>query len=238
VCERIKKPVITIDGPAGSGKTTVSQIIAKMFHLIWVDTGALYRAVALVAKEEGIADNDIQGLEQVCQSLHLNFVQKNNERFLFNHKTDISTSIRRPEISMLASKVSAQPVVREYLLSVQRQLGQQGGAVFEGRDMGTVVFPDADIKFFLFADHTIRAKRRFKELQEKAIQTTFETLSQEMKQRDSQDQNRKIAPLKPADDAIHMDCTEMNIDEVVHEMKHHILKKYPLIIGKNDEKII
>jgi len=227
VCERINKPVITIDGPAGSGKTTVSQMIAKLFQLIWVDTGALYRAVALISKQMGVAADNSRGLDQVCQSLNLNFVLKDEKRLLYNHKTDISEAIRTPEISMLASAVSAQPVVREYLLSVQRQFGQQGGAVFEGRDMGTVVFPNADIKFFLFANHTVRAKRRYDELQKKGIETNFEKLSNDIKQRDLQDQNRKIAPLIPAEDAINIDCSDMSIDDVVQSMKHYILNKYP-----------
>ncbi|MBF0449366.1 MAG: (d)CMP kinase [Candidatus Magnetomorum sp.] len=223
----MNKPVITIDGPAGSGKTTVSQIIANIYHLIWVDTGALYRAVALVSKQTGVAADDIQGLDQLCHSLKLTFVQQAGGRFLFNHETDISQDIRTPEISMLASRVSAQPVVRHYLLNVQRQLGKQGGAVFEGRDMGTVVFPDADIKFFLFADHTVRAKRRYKELQEKSVPVNFDTLSKEIKQRDRQDQQRKIAPLKPSEDAIHIDCSHLEIDDVVNRMRENIDKKYP-----------
>ncbi|KPA17329.1 Cytidylate kinase [Candidatus Magnetomorum sp. HK-1] len=224
----MKKPVITIDGPAGSGKTTVSQRIAKVYRLIWVDTGALYRGVALISKQSGVASDDLKGLEQLCQSLRLTFVRKGERLLLYNHETDISDAIRTPEISMLASSVSAQPVVRQYLLDVQRQLGKQG-AVLEGRDMGTVVFPNADIKFFLFADHTVRAKRRFKELQEKSIDASFEKLSNEIKQRDLQDQNRDVAPLKPAEDAIHIDCSDMGIDEVVIKMQKEIDRKFPLL---------
>ena len=221
----MKKPIITIDGPAGSGKTTVSKLIANYYNLIWVDTGALYRGVALISKQKGVAPDDIKGLEQLFQSLKLNFVRKDSKLLLYNHEHDISDEIRSPEISMLASSISAQPVVRKYLLDVQRQLGKQG-AVLEGRDMGTVVFPNADIKFYLFADHTVRAKRRFKELQEKSIEASFEKLSKEIEQRDLQDQNREIAPLKPAEDAIKIDCSEMDINEVEIKMREYIDKKF------------
>jgi len=219
------KPVITIDGPAGAGKTTVSQHIANAYHFIWVDTGALYRGIALVSKQNGIDFNNDKKLDDLCRSLNLHFVRKNNQLYLFNYDQDISQEIRMPEISLLASKISAIPLVRNYLLDVQRQFGKEGGAVFEGRDMGTVVFPDADIKFFLNADHIVRAKRRYKELQAKGIQTNLESLSEEMKQRDIQDQSRKIAPLMPSPDAIHIDCSTMDIDQVVQKMCLEIDKK-------------
>jgi len=225
VCQLSKQPVITIDGPAGAGKTTVSQRIANRYQFIWVDTGALYRGITLVAREKGIAPDDSAGLEKVCHSMNLHFVRKGTQLNLFNHDQDLSAAIRTPEISLLASKVSAQPVVRQYLLSVQRQFANQGGAVFEGRDMGTVVFPDADIKFFLDANHDVRTRRRFDELQKKSIQTSFDTLSKEMKQRDLQDKNRDIAPLKAAPDAIHIDASEMSIDAVVNKMALEINKQ-------------
>lgn len=212
------KPVITIDGPAGAGKTTVSQRIANVYQYIWVDTGALYRGVALVSKQKGIDISKDEELVQLCNSLNLHFVRIDEQLKLHNHDQNISNDIRMPEISLLASTVSAHPVVRQYLLDVQRHLGKQGGAVFEGRDMGTVVFPDADIKFFLNADHSIRAKRRYEECCAKGIETSLEKMSKEMKQRDTQDQNRKIAPLIPASDAILIDCSKMNIDQVLQRM--------------------
>ena len=220
-----KKLVITIDGPAGAGKTTVSQRIANVYQYIWVDTGALYRGVALVSKQKAIDINDDTQLDHLCHSLQLHFVRTGNQLNLYNRDQDISQDIRMPEISLLASEISAKPLVRKYLLDVQRQFGKAGGAVFEGRDMGTVVFPDADIKFFLNADHEVRAKRRFDECLAKGIQTSFETMSNEMKQRDTQDQSRKIAPLIPAHDAIHIDCSKMDIDQVVQKMCMDIDKK-------------
>ena len=225
MCLLKTKPVITIDGPAGAGKTTVSQRIANVYKYIWVDTGALYRGVALISKQKNIDVNDDTKLNQLCHSLHLHFVRKENQLKLYNHDLDISQDIRMPEISLLASKISALPLVRQYLLDVQRQFAKQGGAVFEGRDMGTVVFPDADIKFFLNADHAIRAKRRYQECQAKGIKTNLETMSKDMKQRDMQDQNRKIAPLTPASDAIHIDCSQMDIDQVVKQMCEEIDKR-------------
>jgi len=220
-----KKPVITIDGPAGAGKTTVSQRIANIYQYTRVDTGALYRGIALIAKQNEIDINDDNELNHFCQSLQLHFVREGEQLHLYNHNKNISRDIRMPEISLLASEISANPLVRQYLLDVQRQLGKEGGTVFEGRDMGTVVFPDADIKFFLNADHSVRAQRRFDECLEKGIKTTFETMSKEMKQRDTQDQKRKIAPLVPAPDAIHIDCSKMDIDQVVQQMCLEIDKK-------------
>ena len=217
--------MITIDGPAGAGKTTVSQRIANAYQYIWVDTGALYRGVALISQQKGINVNDDMVLDQLCQSLHLHFIRKGDKLNLFNHDQNISNDIRMPEISLLASKISANPLVRQYLLDVQRQLGKQGGAVFEGRDMGTVVFPDADIKFFLNADHVVRAKRRYEECLAQGIETSLEIMSKEMKQRDTQDQNREIAPLIPAPDAIHINCSKMDIDQVVQRMCIEIDKK-------------
>ena len=211
-------PVITIDGPAGAGKTTVSQRIANVYQYTRVDTGALYRGIALIAKQKGININDDTELNHLCKSLHLHFVRKEDQLNLYNHDQDISNDIRMPDISLMASEISAKPLVRDYLLDVQRLLGKKGGVVFEGRDMGTVVFPDAEIKFFLNADHTVRAKRRFEECCAKGISTSLQLMSKEMKQRDTQDQNRKIAPLIPAPDAIHIDCSNMDIDQVVQRM--------------------
>ena len=217
--------VITIDGPAGAGKTTISQRIANVYQYIWVDTGALYRGVALVSKQEGIDIDDDERLDNLCHSLQLHFVRTGDQLNLYNRDQDISQDIRMPEISLLASKISAKPLVRKYLLDIQRQFGKAGGAVFEGRDMGTVVFPDADIKFFLNADHEVRVKRRYDECLAKGIQTSFETMSKEMKQRDTQDQSRKIAPLIPAPDAILIDCSKMDINQVVKQMCLEINKR-------------
>ncbi|MDA3833506.1 MAG: (d)CMP kinase, partial [Spirochaetales bacterium] len=156
----MQKLVITIDGPAGAGKTTVSKALADRLQYRYIDTGALYRGVAYAAKAKNIAADDDKGLENLCRDLELQFVRTDKGVRLLCGQTDISDDIRTPEISMMASAVSARPVVRKALLGLQRMMGAQKSAVFEGRDMGTVVFPEADVKFFLTADLKIRASRR------------------------------------------------------------------------------
>ena len=168
------KLLITIDGPAGAGKTTVSRALAGRLGYLYVDTGALYRGVALATKNRGINPNDDGGLKNLCRGLQLAFAEKKEGQRLILNGEDISDRIRTPEITMLASAVSARPVVREYLLGLQRNLGKPKAAVFEGRDMGTVVFPDADVKFFLVASTQARALRRYREIKPSDSQTLEE----------------------------------------------------------------
>ena len=209
--------VITIDGPAGAGKTTVSRGLADRLNYNYIDTGALYRGVALAAGNAGVGPDDDDGLEAVCAERRLHFVRDESGCRLYDGDTDIEALIRTPEISMLASAVSARPVVRRFLLKVQRQFGREKGAVFEGRDMGTVVFPDADIKFFLDAPLAVRARRRHRELAGRSDQT-LEAVLQDMQQRDHNDQTRDLAPLKPALDAIVIDSENDTPDGVVDRM--------------------
>ncbi|MBS3759429.1 MAG: (d)CMP kinase [Desulfobacterales bacterium] len=213
----MKKLLVTIDGPAGSGKTTVSRRLAEKLGYAYVDTGSLYRGVAFEAGQKGIAPDDDAALENLCAHIRLRVVKTDAGTRLYSGDTDISDKIRVPEISMLASAVSARPVVRRALLEVQRQLGAEKSAVFEGRDMGTVVFPDADIKFFLTADLYTRAMRRYRELLQEAGQT-LEDVAADMKKRDENDASRDVAPLKPAADAVTIDSTNLSVDEVVAEM--------------------
>lgn len=218
------KPIlITIDGPAGAGKTTVSRSLAKRLGYIYIDTGALYRGVAFEAKSKGLSHDDDVGLENLCVSLDLKFVYAEEGSRLFSNNKDITDQIRNSEISMLASAVSARPVVRRYLLDLQRDMGKGKGVVFEGRDMGTVVFPGADIKFFLDALCKTRALRRYKELSSKSS-LTIDEIEQDINQRDENDRTRSLAPLKPADDAIIVDSTYLSADEVVELMLAHIGK--------------
>ena len=219
----MEKLLITIDGPAGAGKTTVSRALADRLGYRYVDTGALYRGVALAAQIRGVNPENDDDLKRLCSDLDLTFVRKKEGSGLFLGGKNISDRIRTPEITMLASAVSARPVVREFLLDLQKDLGRKKAAVFEGRDMGTVVFPDADVKFFLNASTRTRAQRRYEEQKSKNSQTLDE-VEQDILQRDHNDSTRDVAPLKPAADAIIIDSTELNADEVVALMVSHIRK--------------
>ncbi len=215
--------LITIDGPAGAGKTTVSKTLARALGYRYIDTGALYRGIALAAFEQGVAADDDQGLEALCQKTTLDFKFQDHELRLMLNDRDVSEKIRSPQISMLASAVSARPVVRRFLLEIQRALGAAKQAVFEGRDMGTVIFPDADVKFFLDADPVIRARRRYDELKVKDEQApSLASVKADMVKRDQNDTTRQTAPLKPALDAIRIDSTAMGLEQVVALMLGHI----------------
>ncbi len=216
--------LITIDGPAGAGKTSVSRKLAQSLGYRYIDTGALYRAIALAVSETGVSADDDASLESLCAGLDLEFTVVDHGLRLMLNGRDVTEQIRSPRITMLASAISARPVVRRYLLAVQRNLGAAKQAVFEGRDMGTVVFPDADVKFYLYADPSIRARRRFEELKTKGgTAPSLESVEQDMVQRDRNDSSRQSAPLKPAPDAIRIDSSTLGIDGVVALMLEHIV---------------
>ena len=218
-----KKLLITIDGPAGAGKSSVSKLLAKKLGYIYLDTGAMYRAVALLARDSGYSESlDERTLEEICLGLDLEFVQKDGTLRLLANGRDVTEEIRHPEISSLASAVSAKGIVRERLSTIQRNMGKAGGIVLEGRDMGTVVFPNADVKFFLDASPEVRSKRRFLELEAEGEDTTPEEVHQLMLERDRNDRNRQLAPLRPADDAILVDSSDLQIAAVVQLMLDHI----------------
>ena len=216
----MKKWVITIDGPAGAGKTTASRILADRLGYRYIDTGALYRGVAYEAMAAGLNPDDDAALDKLCSNLNMKFVRREKGLRLMSNNIDITDHIRTPEITMFASAVSARPVVRSALLNLQRDMGKKN-VVFEGRDMGTVVFPDADIKFFLDASHKIRAFRRYKELAPKTDQP-LEAVERDMKRRDINDSTRSLAPLKPAKDAIIIDSTDLSIEGVVGLMESYV----------------
>ncbi|HUB09694.1 MAG TPA: (d)CMP kinase [Myxococcales bacterium] len=209
--------IIAIDGPAGAGKSTVSRRLAAELGLALVDTGALYRCVALAARRGGLAWDDDAALAKLLPALELSFGWQAGEPRVFLSGADVSGEIRTPEISRGASAVSARPVVRDGLLDLQRRLGRAApkGAVLEGRDIGTVVFPDAEAKFFLTADPRVRAERRYKELAAKGTKTTVDEVLAEQERRDRDDASRAVAPLKQAADAELVDSTRLDLDQVV-----------------------
>ncbi|MBI9091198.1 MAG: (d)CMP kinase [Desulfobacterium sp.] len=210
--------IITIDGPAGSGKTTVSKALAQRLGWIYVDTGALYRGVAFEVKRTGTDYNDDIELETLLSTLSLELVTVEGALKLLSSGCDITDRIRTPEISMLASTVSAKPRVRAALLEMQRLIATKSDAVFEGRDMGTVVFPKADHKFFLSADLVTRAMRRHGEGSDQPLCE----VEKDIAKRDKNDSERKQAPLKAADDAVIIDSTDLTIEEVVGRILHEI----------------
>lgn len=213
--------MITIDGPAGAGKSTVSRVLAKRLGYRYLDTGALYRAVAYEVKAQRVNPQNDDDLKKLCLSLRLGFDEGRKGLRLISNGKDITDQIRTPQITMLASAVSAKPLVRAYLLHVQRNLGEAKAVVCEGRDMGTVVFPEADVKFFLDASPAARAIRRYEELKLKTAQTLQE-VERDIQRRDKNDRSREVAPLKPAADAITIDSTTMTVSEVVEFMLAHI----------------
>ncbi|MFP4476922.1 MAG: (d)CMP kinase [Desulfatibacillaceae bacterium] len=212
--------LITIDGPAGAGKTSVSRRLADILGYRYVDTGALYRGIAVAAKRAGVASDDDDGLAGLCEGLDIDIAQGDNGARVWIGGEEVTSELRTPEITMMSSAVSARPVVRKCLLEVQRRLGASGGAVFEGRDMGTVVFPAADVKFFLSATPEERARRRYLEIQgdERHAAKTYEDVLKDMNLRDRNDSSRALAPLKAADDAVVIDSTGLGLDEVLDRM--------------------
>ena len=218
----MKTRIVTIDGPAGAGKTTISRLLSKKLGCVYVDTGALYRGAAYEIQRKGIDWENDDALESFLKNLDLNFLMEKNSLILISSGIDITDCIRTPEISMLASASSAKPQVRKALLGIQRNIAETKDAVFEGRDMGTVVFPGAQYKFFLFADLSVRAKRRYNEMQE--VTKDINKVQEEMEIRDENDSQRQTAPLKPAKDAIQIDASFLTIEQVVEKMMKSIEK--------------
>lgn len=208
--------IVAIDGPAGAGKTTVSRRVAEALGYTRVDTGALYRAIALAAKERGIGWQDGAALARMAGSLTLSFA--GSPARLHVDGTDREAEIRAPDISQGASIVSSYPEVRSALLELQRSLGRDGGVVLEGRDIGTVVFPDAEVKIFLTASDEERARRRQAELASRGVDSDLATVMREMQERDRRDSSRPVAPLAAASDSVRVDTSGLSMDEVVAKL--------------------
>jgi cytidylate kinase len=216
------KLIITIDGPAGAGKSTVAKALARRLGYKYLDTGATYRALALKAIREGIRPDDLEGLKRLSSQVLL---QLGSDGRIFLDGEDVSEKIREQEVGMMASLISRIREIREVLWAIQRKVGQEGGIVAEGRDTGSVVFPDADVKFYLDASLEERARRRYRELLSKDKNVTFQEVLEELKKRDFQDQTREIAPLKIPEDAIFVDSTYLTPEEVVELMLEKIREK-------------
>lgn len=203
---------IAIDGPAGAGKSTISKSAAKQLGFIYIDTGALYRTVGLAATRAGVEPVEGKEVDELLKKItvELTFNDKGEQVVLLD-KEDVSGLIRTPEASMMASKISAVPAVRAYLLDLQRDMAKKNNVIMDGRDIGTVILPDAEVKIFLTATPEARAQRRYKELKEKGLDVKYEDILEDVKTRDYNDMHRDIAPLKQADDAILADTTEIDL---------------------------
>lgn len=209
-------PVVTIDGPAGAGKGTVSRRVAQALGWAYLDSGALYRAVGIAASWEGVGLDEPENLADCASRTDIKFItQDHEEPKIFVNGKEATAEIRSELAGAMASALAAQPMVRQALVALQRGFRQPPGLVADGRDMGTVIFPDAPYKFFLTASPLERAQRRYKQLMEKGVSVRLDALLQEIVARDERDANRAVAPLKPADDAIVIDSTSMPIDAVI-----------------------
>ena len=213
--------IVTIDGPTGAGKSTVGKLLAERIGYTYLDTGAMYRVVALETKRSGIDPESEADLADLCRKIDISFKRESGMR-VYSSGRDVTEEIRTPEISMLASRVSAIACVREALVRMQRACAREGKIVADGRDAGTVIFPAARFKFFLDAAPEVRSQRRYKELIDKSLKVDYSVVHREMLQRDQDDSSRAIAPLKPAADAVVINTTRMTIEDVAQEMAQAI----------------
>ncbi|ERM61300.1 MULTISPECIES: (d)CMP kinase [Vibrio] len=220
-----QSPVITVDGPSGAGKGTLCMLLADKlgFHLL--DSGAIYRVLALAAIHHGVDTESEDVLVPLATHLDVQFIAEGDLVKVILEGEDVSGELRKEETGMAASKVAALPRVREALLRRQRAFNAAPGLVADGRDMGTVVFPEAEAKIFLDASAEERASRRLKQLQQKGLDVKFDDLLSEIQERDDRDRNRPVAPLRPAEDALVLDSTSMNIEQVVEKALHYIESK-------------
>ncbi len=213
---------IAIDGPAGAGKSTIAKKLAKELGYVYVDTGAMYRAMAYYFLTNDISSDDEAAIAKACENVNVSIAYKNNEQQVLLNGDNISDKIRNEEVGNMASATSVYPVVRTKLVELQRQLAQKENVIMDGRDIGTVVLPNANVKIYLTASSKVRAQRRFDELTEKGISCEFDEIEKDIIDRDYRDMHRETSPLKQADDAVLLDSSDMDIDEVVEKMKEII----------------
>jgi cytidylate kinase len=214
-----QKLIVAIDGPSGAGKSSVTKALADRLGYIHIDTGAMFRTVALFVSRLGIDPEDDAALDDLCSRLSIEFDSAGGKSRVLANGEDVTGNIRTPEISLLTSKIAAMPSVRKHLLLQQQKMGARGGVVLEGRDIGTVVFPEAQVKFYLTASAEERGRRRYEELKEKGEDVFLQQTIAEVRQRDQQDLNREIAPLRRADDAVVIDTTDLTPEAVLSRME-------------------
>jgi len=217
--------IVAIDGPSGAGKSSLTKLLARRLGYLHIDTGAMFRSVALSAQRAGIASDDDAALEKLCRGLDIAFSRDGETVRVLLNGEDVSGAIRNEEIGLLTSSISARKPVRDALLAMQRKMGESGGVILEGRDIGTVVFPDAEVKFFLSASAEERGRRRYLELAARGEQVTLEETIAKVVARDRQDEGREHAPLRQAEDAICIDSTTLSIEQVLELMERTVRHK-------------
>ncbi len=218
----MKKISIAIDGPSAAGKSTIAKIVAKKLDYVYIDTGAMYRCVGYYCLENNV---DLHDENAVTQALDNIKIEMNSANQVFLNQEDVSAKIRHDRISMAASVVSTYQEVRNFLVLQQRQMASQGGVILDGRDIGTVVLPDAELKIYQVASSKTRAKRRYLENLQRGLEADLDTIQKEIEQRDYQDMHRKISPLKKADDAIEIDTSDLSLEEVVDKVMELVIQK-------------
>ena len=216
---------IAIDGPAGAGKSSIAKAAAKRLGFIYVDTGALYRTVALHLIKENIDPKDIEAVKAALPNIQVTMGHEEDGQHVYLCGEDVTGLIRTPEVSMMASTSSAIPEVRKFLFSLQTGMAEKYNVIMDGRDIGTVVLPNAQVKIFLTASPEVRAMRRYKELVEKGTEDTYEEVLADVIKRDYQDTHRETAPLKPADDGVILDTSDLSFDEVIDELEKIVKAK-------------
>jgi len=221
----MKKINIAIDGPAGAGKSTIAKSLAKSRNMVYVDTGAMYRAIGLYCSRKGIAGDDEKTIVGELDNINVSLAYESGEQVVYLNGENVNGLIRTPEAGAMASAVSVYPAVRSKMVELQQALAKTTSVVMDGRDIGTVVLPNAEVKIYLTASSEVRAKRRYDELVAKGMECDLVQLQKEIEERDYRDMNRETSPLKQAEDAVLLDTSDMNIEEVVTVMQNIIAEK-------------
>ena len=221
----MKKINIAIDGPAGAGKSTIAKSLAKERNMVYVDTGAMYRAIGLYCTRKGIAGDDEKTIVGELDHIQVSIAYENGEQVVYLNGENVNGLIRTPEAGVMASAVSVHRKVREKMVALQQELARTTSVVMDGRDIGTVVLPDAEVKIYLTASSKVRAKRRFDELTAKGMECDLLQLQKEIEERDYRDMNREVTPLRQAEDAVLLDTSELSIEEVISRMQQIVAEK-------------